>query len=174
MKIKFIHIVLIVALLVGIVVFTVTDSVVPYSTDTLFSHMYKYEGMTPQDNVAVPSQNPFNAFAEQNVKPPAPLSSSEFTSIMGDSGKKETQKEGLLGDNANEKKMVEGFDLRPSPLNASEVLDRFGNTPSGSKCFDQSSGYSNSLGPLCMSSEDIRMLSTRGGNISGTDSSIGK
>lgn len=71
-------------------------------------------------------------------------------------------------------KMVEGFALRPAPFDDSQMLDRYSHTPSGSQCFGKSSGYSNSLGPLCMSDEDARMLSTRGGNLSGSDSVIGR
>jgi len=73
----------------------------------------------------------------------------------------------------NEPKMVEGFALRPAPFDDNAILDRYGSTPSGPQCFGQSGGYSNSLGPLCFSQEDVRMLSTRGGNISGADSTIG-
>jgi len=127
-------------------------NVMPYSKDTLFSHMYKYEGMA-------------------NL--PKPLTSEEFNNAVKElngSNPKNEEKNELN----KQPKKVEGFALQPAPFGDSKVLDRYSSTPSGPQCFGRSSGYSNSLGPLCLSQEDERLLSTRGGNISGTDSTIGR
>lgn len=147
MKLKSVHILLIIALVVAILMLASSDTVVPYSKDTLFSHMYKYEGM--------------------NGMPPTPDENGEIKI-------NESLTEHDNSDSRKEPKKVEGFALQPAPFGGSQMLDRFGNTPSGPQCFGNSSGYSKSLGPLCLSQEDARMLSTRGGNISGTDSTIGR
>ena len=144
MKLRGIHIILIVILVVSILLITSSDSVVPYSRDTLFSNMYRYEGM---------------------AMPPNPPPSIPSIQMSNDNAPAQEKKE---------PKMVEGFALRPAPFDDSTKLDRYSNTPSGPQCFGQSGGYSNSLGPLCFSDEDVRLLSTRGGNISGTDSTIGR
>jgi hypothetical protein len=148
MKLRGIHIILIVILVVSILLITSSDSVAPYSKDTLFSNMYRYEGM------AMPEIPP--------TQPPTPPGSDGMFGSMGNPMQ-----------DKKEPKMVEGFALHPAPFNDNAILDRYGNTPSGPKCFGQSGGYSNSLGPLCFSKEDVRLLSTRGGNISGSDSTIG-
>ena len=142
MKLRGIHIILIIILVVSILLITSSDSVVPYSRDTLFSNMYKYEGMV---NPEIPP-----------TQPPLP------TPQMSNEEKKK------------EPKMVEGFALQPSPFSDSNQVDRYGSTPSGPQCFGKSGGYSNSLGPLCFSEEDVKLLSSRGGqNISGTNPTIG-
>jgi hypothetical protein len=175
MKLKSIHIILIVILVVAIFAITSSDTVVPYSRDTLFSHMYKYEGMDNQDSSNTDAAKSFQDYVNQNVKLPNPLSPSEFNNAISSMGKKsenDTTKKTASGD-SEEPKKVEGFSLQPAPFGDSQVLDRYGSTPSGPQCFGQGSGYSKSLGPLCLSKEDARLLSTRGGNISGTDSTIG-
>jgi hypothetical protein len=72
-----------------------------------------------------------------------------------------------------EDKKVEGFALQPSPLSDNIILNRFGDTPSGPQCFGQSSGYSNSLGPLCFSQDDKKWFASRGGNATTGESVIG-
>jgi hypothetical protein len=167
MKLKSIHIMLIVILVVGIFMLTSSDSVVPYSKDTLFSNMYKYEGMDGLENTD--GHKSFQDYVSNNTKLPSPLSQSDYSAAVA--SKKESIA-GLFGSNG-EPKMVEGFALQPAPFGDSHILDRFGSTSSGSQCFGKSSGYSNSLGPLCLSQEDARLLSTRGGNLTGNDSTIG-
>ena len=157
MKLRGIHIILIVILAVAIFMITSSDSVVPYSKDTLFSNMYNYEGMEGLPKPLTTEQ--FNAAVE---------------SLKTNGGSMEGADEGSAEKPENETKKVEGFALQPAPFGDPQVLDRFGSTPSGPQCFGKSSGYSKSLGPLCFSKEDERMLSTRGGNISGNDSTIGR
>jgi len=161
MKLRGIHIILIVILVVAVLMITSSDAVVPYSRDTLFSNMYNYEGMS-------------------NLPPP--LTTEQFDALkneMNNSGSNTGSNTGSStgatdGSSKKDPKMVEGFALQPAPFGSSEVLDRYGSTPSGPQCFGRSSGYSKSLGPLCLSQEDARLLSTRGGNISGNDSTIGR
>jgi len=57
---------------------------------------------------------------------------------------------------------------------ASEMIDRYGKTPGEPSCFGKSMGYSRSTGPLCFNDEDLKLLTTRGGNIGGRDSIIGQ
>jgi len=181
MKLRGIHMILIVILVVSILMITSSDSVVPYSRDTLFSNMYKYEGMDNQDssNIITDAAKSFQDYVNQNVKLPDPLSQLEFNNIIGAMNKKSDNgasdsSQSATSDVAKDPKKVEGFALQPAPFTASQVLDRYGSTPSGPQCFGRSSGYSKSLGPLCLSQEDARLLSTRGGNITGTDSTIGR
>jgi hypothetical protein len=156
MKLRGIHIILIVILAIATFMITTSDSVVPYSKDTLFSNMYNYEGMETMPNLPEPlTTEQFNAAVES-------LKSIDSS----DNGS------GAAGPE-NETRKVEGFALQPAPFGDFQALDRFGSTPSGPQCFGKSSGYSKSLGPLCLSKEDARLLSTRGGNISGNDSTIG-
>jgi len=69
---------------------------------------------------------------------------------------------------------VEGFALQPSPYNAPKMLDRYGKTPGDPSCFGKSMGYSRSTGPLCFNDEDLKLLTTRGGNMGSCDSVIGQ
>jgi hypothetical protein len=183
MKLKSIHIILIIILVVAIFMITSSDSVVPYSRDTLFSNMYKYEGMTipyTSDNNQDASKS-FEDFVKTTAQKPDPLSESDFNATISDINKKTLKKpEGFdmneqhdMSKTSKDPKKVEGFALQPAPFGDYQVLDRFSQTPSDTQCFGKSSGYSNSLGALCLSKEDVRLLSTRGGNISGTDSTIG-
>lgn len=161
MKLRGIHIILIVILAVATFMITSSDSVVPYSKDTLFSNMYNYEGM---ENLPPPlTTEQFNAAVESLKTNGGSVYGAADGSGDGSAEKPE-----------NETKKVEGFALQPAPFGEPQVLDRFGSTPSGPQCFGKSSGYSKSLGPLCFSKEDERMLCTRGGNISGNDSTIGR
>jgi hypothetical protein len=69
---------------------------------------------------------------------------------------------------------VEGFALQPGAYAASEMIDRYGKTPSEASCFGKSMGYSRSTGPLCFNDEDLKLLTTRGGNMGSRDSVIGQ
>lgn len=206
MKFKTIHIALIVILILLIFVGPYSTSVVPYSKDTLFSNMYKYEGVqnmgsypatgsTPNTGASPTSNNeprarmntrstplglPPNQSSDlpgqpQDIGSLSPLSKTTTnTTNIADIYNAATNSIYQNSQNSATAKKVEGFALQPAPFSDNPVLDRYGSTPSGSQCFGKSSGYSNSLGPLCFSQEDVKLLSTRGGNISGTDSIIGR
>ena len=74
----------------------------------------------------------------------------------------------MVGGNAIAKP-VEGFEgLHASPYADSTPIDTFSQAVGGLEC--KSYGYSNSKGPLCLDANQIKLLSTRGGNATGVDS----
>lgn len=67
---------------------------------------------------------------------------------------------------------VNGFDgLFHSPVGSEKPLDIYSALPSGKQC--TSSPYSTSTGYLCLDDNAKSMLSTRGGNQTGSPSTIG-
>ncbi len=166
MKFRAVHVALIAILAIAILLFTTTSSIVPYSPNSLYTRMYKYEGMANLQQLPMQppaaQQPPAEQQPEQNV----------FQKMMGTfqgsfgNGNQKPKAE-------SEKVMVEGFALQPSPLNDSEPIDRYSKATSSPNCFGKSGGYSNSTGPLCLTGDDLKLLSTRGGNVTGTDSTIG-
>jgi hypothetical protein len=139
---------------------------VPYSKDTLFSREYPYEGMVSGPApVMQGNANAAPAVPEKETESAKPVSMSDSISAWFGGNTCKSKK--------GDCRKVEGFALQPAPFAESPTIDRYGKTPSGPECIGQGSGYSKSLGPLCMSEEDKRMLSTRGGNAAGGDSIIG-
>lgn len=147
---------------------SVSSTYVPYMKTSYFDHAYPYEGMsnfeTPASfspNVAVSNQVSGNVAAGN-----APSNSymAWMTSLLPTAQTK----------SANTVSKVEGFALQPSPLNEPALIDRFGKTPGDKSCFGKSMGLSRDGGPLCFNSDDLRLLTTRGGNASGGDSVIGQ
>jgi hypothetical protein len=138
---------------------------VPYMKTSYFDHAYPYEGMSNFENVA--SFTPKDAVPTSgNVAASNSQSSNSYFSWMNS----------LTGNSkpTNTVAKVEGFALQPSPLNEPAMLDRFGKTPSDKSCFGKSMGLSRDGGPLCFNEDDLRLLTTRGGNASGGDSAIGQ
>ena len=173
MRLKPIHIALILFLFLGIVMFTGGSTYVPYSKDMLFSKMYKYEGLEnpPSSGESMPDPSSFPSPA--SMPPPPPTSA---TPPATTDGMPPVQMPFSPPDEPEEKKddkKVEGFALQPSPLNSSNILNPFGDTPSGPQCFGKSSGYSNSLGPLCFNPTELKWFASRGGNATGGESTIG-
>lgn len=76
--------------------------------------------------------------------------------------KKESKKDGC--------KKVEGFGLMPAPYGVEAPIDRFSALKSSKTC--AGSPYSTSTGYVCLDKEAEKLLSTRGGNMSGGDSQI--
>ena len=71
-------------------------------------------------------------------------------------------------------KNVVGFNgIYPNPSAVEPVIDQFSELGGNQTCFNSSSGLSNSKGALCLSPELKQSLSTRGGNLTGSDSQIG-
>jgi len=71
-----------------------------------------------------------------------------------------------------DKVKVRGFDgLLPSPNSNDNNIDTYSQAPSTNTC--KSYGYTNSTGFLCLNDEQIKLLTTRGGNMSTGDSYIG-
>ena len=177
MRLKPIHIALILFLFLGIVMFTGGSTYVPYSKDMLFSKMYKYEGMEgnsdqpPSNELSIPP--PSNFPSPSTMPPPPPYPPIPPSSTPGMPPVKIPYTPDPSENKKEKEKMVEGFALHPSPLTENTILNPFGDTPSGLQCFGQSSGYSNSLGPLCFTSSDLKWFASRGGNATGGESTIG-
>jgi len=180
-KFKGIYILLIVALVATIVLFTSPKSAVPYSRDTLFSNMYKYEGMegsmgpmgpmgpmgSMDPNLPVDSSGSMGPMGPPQLPPPPlsqmppPPTADQMPPVVPPMQKKDP-------------KMVEGFALQSSPYGDYKSLDIFSQASGDAKCFGKSSGYSNSMGPLCFDTNQTNALMTRGFNMSGSSCSIGK
>lgn len=114
-----------------------------------------YEGSSLFKN-----QTKFEAFESSIAK-----TSSSPSEIVPDLAKKEENEEDVK---------VEGFEgLKPTPFGDSKELDSFSKTKGSISCQENSSGLHNSLGGLCLSEEQIKLLGTRGGNASGGDAEVG-
>ena len=163
MKFRPIYIAIILLLIVVVFFGSCTGSTyIPYMRTTHFDHAYPYEGMT---NVMPPGisypENLENRVAPNNEPSSNPLFS-WLNSLTGNAEK------------TNSVAKVEGFALHPSPLNEPNFIDRFGKTPSDKCCFGRSMGLSRDGGPLCFNDDDLKLLTTRGGNATGGDSVIGQ
>lgn len=174
MKFRPVYIAIIFVLVV--IVFMASSSgstYVPYSKNSHFDHAFPYEGMSTIDAPGMTST--IAPMAETvapttgNVAPTAGNTMNSYMSWM-------TSLIPSGGDSANSSTAVkvEGFALQPGAYNASEMIDRYGKTPGKPDCFGKSMGYSRSTGPLCFNDEDLKLLTTRGGNVSGRDSTIGQ
>lgn len=172
MKFQSIYIAIILILVVIIFMTSSTGSTyIPYSKTSYFDQAFPYEGMATLGPVEP-------KVAGNVVASPVVAGNTASTSgnILGDYM---TWMSKLLPttDNISSKfsvAKVEGFALQPSPYNAPEIIDRYGKTPGEPSCFGKSMGYSRSTGPLCFTEEDLKLLTTRGGNITGRDSVIGQ
>jgi hypothetical protein len=118
---------------------------VPYYEDNIFSNQYPYEGFSSLGySTNVGNQN---------------LDNRDSYLIAGDRG---------------DCKKVYGFDgLFCKPYVADNKIDSFDDTPGNPSAFGHSSGLSNSMGSLQLSSDQIKLLQTRGGNQSGSAAEIG-
>jgi hypothetical protein len=63
--------------------------------------------------------------------------------------------------------------ISASDYKSSGIIDIFSSATGSMTCSKVSSGLTNSLGPLCLSKEQLYMLQSRGGNSTGRDSQIG-
>jgi hypothetical protein len=64
----------------------------------------------------------------------------------------------------------EGFENRLSPeevANTNVSIDVFSSLPSSKNCNGKSSGLSNSMGPVCLTDTQVKLLQSRGGNATG-------
>ena len=139
---------------------------VPYVKTSYFDHAFPYEGMETLET-PVASNMATAPVVSGNTAP----STGVFGSSMNLMCKMMSSTPPATTPVVTK---VEGFALQPSPYSASDMIDRYGKTPSESGCFGKSMGYSRSTGPLCFSDEDLKLLTTRGGNMSGRDSVIGQ
>jgi hypothetical protein len=117
--------------------------------DTIFQKHSKFESFTNNTNMI-------------------DYSSNETHSAM------DTYKQFLIEKPAAECKKIYGFNgLFCTPTETGDNLDKFADTEGRLDCKDNS-GLSNSKGGLCLSPEQKRLLSSRGGNITGSSDDIGQ
>lgn len=141
---------LIVVFVIAIMLCSCAGSYVPYSEDKMFSIQYPYESFKDK------KESKEEGFA--NVQ-------STIDNIVAKIGGEE-------GDKKKKCSKVEGFGLMPAPYGAETPIDRFSALKSSKTC--EGSPYSTSSGYLCLDKETEKLLMTRGGNMSGGDSQIGK
>jgi hypothetical protein len=174
MKFRPVYIAIIFVLLV--IVFMASSSgstYLPYMKTSYFDQAYPYEGMAnlaPVDHVASasPVVSDKTAPVKQDAAETATPASGSYMNWM--SGMLPSMPSMSSAPSAK----VEGFALQPGAYAASELIDRYGKTPGEPSCFGKSMGYSRSTGPLCFTEEDLKLLTTRGGNVGGRDSVIGQ
>jgi hypothetical protein len=147
---------IIIAILVIVTISTLMSgcsNYLPYSKDTLFSSQYPYEG--------------FRGLKAHGY------STYPCNSSIDSQKNREIVQAPLTGCNSCQK--VWGFgELFCSPTKIDTSIDIYSQAKGSSDCKNRSSGLSNSKGPLCLDDNQTKMLSTRGGNITGADSTIGK
>lgn len=146
MKISLFSVLLtILIILLFLTIFASCSQVVPYSRDGIFTNMYPYsEGFaSASEYTNYPDNNPMDSYKRYEIAP------------TNDNCKKYMGFNGLL--------------CSPdAPVNPVDIYSQSQGEPS---CKDL--GYSNSRGFLCMNDEQVRLLTTRGGNAAGGDMQIG-
>ena len=131
--------------IIGLTSCCAAKGVVPYYKDSIFAQQYAYE--------------PYTNIMDGGSYSPAPVSSGPVSSPQ---------------EAPTVYKKVGGFNgIYPSPSAVEPNVDLFIDLEGNSKCFNGSSGLSNSRGSLCLTPELKNALLTRGGNLSGSDSQIG-
>jgi len=143
-------IVAIVVILVGIILFSASTTVLPYDS-SLFAKYGNYEGFHTSVKPVHYSTYPENSPIDQRVNNDIVPSKRAFQPVWGLGG--------IFGPpNANDNN-IEVYANVPGKLDES--------------CMNVSSGYSNSKGYLCFSPDQLKVLTTRGGNQTGSGCSIG-
>ena len=134
--------------------------VVPYSRDNLFAIEFPYEGfkaLHPENCPCGCKKEPFSGCGHKKQH-----GSCGENKECGECGYKNENKECIK---------VHGFnDLYCPPSHAPRYFDKFLGTTGGGP--GNSYGLSNSKGGLQLSQEQIQLLTTRGGNSTGTVSEV--
>lgn len=113
----------------------------PHFADNLFSKHSKFEGFQNNNNLLDYSSKEENAPMDVN-------------------------KQHMIETPASECKKVFGFDgLFCTANEGGNPIDKIGSSKGSPECIGKSSGLSNSKGGLCLDEEQIKLLSTRGGNM---------
>ena len=122
------------------------SSVSPYSRSSSQLHEFPYESFGNQVNEYTTASNnaSIDSYSTNNITPAA---------VNG--GVKVTGFDGLLS----------------SPTEQGDNIDTYIKSTGDKTC--KSYGYSNSMGNLCLNDEQIRLLTTRGGNMSSGEAIIG-
>ena len=152
MKLNFFNILVIVLFILVIVSATMLScsNFQPHHADNVFQKHSKFEG-----------------FANNGEK--LDYSSKEEHKMM------DTNKQFLINQPEAECKKVFGFDgLFCTPKDEAQKLDKIGSSHGSAACVGKSSGLSNSMGGLCLDANQIKLLSTRGGNMTAGSDDIGK
>ena len=153
MKFSFGFILTIITLLIviSITLWHSCSNITPYSKNTLFSHQFPYEGFGGMKS------HSYTTYPDNIV-----IDSKDTNSIV----------DATLQQNC---KKVFGFKgLLCSPDTPDNSLDIYSTAHGSINCKGGSSGLTNSHGPLCLDANQIKMLQTRGGNMLGGETAIGK
>jgi len=143
-------IVAVVLVLVFVILFSASNTFYPHDS-SIFTKLYAYEGFNAKPNPIHYSTYPNNLAVDQEVKHDIVPSKSSVQPLWGFGG--------LFG-----------------PPNAPDnSLDMYSTAPGSlsEKCQNLSAGYSNSKGHLCLNADQIKMLTTRGGNQTVAGSQVG-
>ena len=113
----------------------------PHFADNLFAKHSKFEGFQNNNNMLDYSSKEENKPMDAN-------------------------KQHMIETPVAECKKVFGFDGLFCAANEGEnPIDKIGSSKGSSECIGKSSGLSNSKGGLCLDEQQIKLLSTRGGNM---------
>jgi hypothetical protein len=133
-------------IIIGLTSCCAAKGVVPYYKDSIFAQQYPYE--------------PYTNIMDGGSYSPAPVSAGAAAPSVQQA--------------PTVYKKVGGFNgIYPSPSAVEPNVDLFIDLEGNSKCFNGSSGLSNSMGALCLTPDLKNALLTRGGNLTGADSQIG-
>lgn len=139
-------IIIVIIVLVVIVLFSASKTVYPYD-NSIFAKQFPYEGFSPIHYSSYPNNVAVDQQVNHNIVP----SKNSVQPLWGFGG--------LFG-----------------PPNAPDNSLDIYSTAQGSlseKCQNLSAGYSNSKGYLCLNADQIKMLTTRGGNQTTAGAQIG-
>ena len=162
MKINYTYMFLVFVLILLIVI-SMSRSCVhfkPYSENTIFSKQFPYEAMTNNTPSSSETYKPteLDVAPSQFVPPILPINKNSSSPSSSNTVTAESM-----------------TNMSSSPYNNTEsVVSVFSGTVGSLDCGSKSSNLTNSMGGLCLSEEQQRLLKTRGGNATGGDSQIGK
>jgi len=147
MKVSFQLVVLIAAFLVVMFISMGwgCSSFVPYSHNSSTLPEYKYEGFSSIEYTTYPNNASVDSYLSHDI---------------------------VSGPATGPAVKVHGYDgLLPSPASTDASIDIFSQAKGDNTC--KSYGYMNSTGFLCMTPDQVKLLTTRGGNMSSGDAVIG-
>jgi len=122
---------------------------VPYNSAGAFTKEFPYEGFTTTHHPTEYSTRNVNASLD-------------------------TYNSFLISPDTDACKKIYGFDgLYCKPYEADKKIDQFADSTGSLSCDAQSSGLSNSKGPLCLTEHQKQLLITRGGNQTSSQAQIG-
>jgi Tfp pilus assembly protein PilV len=144
--------ILIIVLIVLVMLSAITVSCAnyqPYNANEAFASNSKFEGFKNNSNMLDYSDKDKNKALDSN-------------------------KQYLIDGHGASCKTIFGFNgLFCAPADVESSVDKIGSAKGSAQCLGQSSGLTNSKGGLCLDSEQKKLLSTRGGNMSTGEHAIG-